>query len=249
MRIAILGDIHSNIEALEAVVAALSSRQIDHWVQVGDIVGYGADPIACLDLVRELGCVVSIGNHDAAVIEELNTDYFNNYARAAIDWTRQQLRPEDFAYLRQLPLVVERPDLGYTVVHGSLHLPAQFGYVLATVEALESLAQQRTKIAFVGHSHVPACYMQRADVPRHALDVIYESSFKTVIAPYQRVLVNVGSVGQPRDEDARAAYAVYDTETFEVEVARVTYDFEKTQAKIRAAGLPAVLADRLKLGV
>lgn len=249
MRIAILGDVHSNIEALDAVVAELGKDNIDHWVQVGDIVGYGPDPIACIERIRELGCVVSIGNHDAAVIGQLNTDYFNGYARAAIEWTGEQLREEDFEFLRRLPLVKEAPELGYTVVHGSLYMPAQFGYVQSTVEALESLAQQRTHLAFVGHSHVPACYMQSAGAPRHALDVVFESAFEAQVGQYERVLVNVGSVGQPRDEDPRAAVAVFDTDAKTVEVRRVDYDFATTQKKIRDAGLPTVLAERLSLGV
>lgn len=247
MRIGILGDVHSNLEALTAVVERLKDEPIDHWVQVGDIVGYGADPGPCIELVRSLGCTVCLGNHDAAVVGYMPTDYFNQYARAAIEWTRDQLRPQELDYLRGLPLKVEHTD--YTVVHGSLHLPAQFGYVFSPVEAAESLAEQRTRIAFVGHSHVPAVYMQRKGGTVHDLDVVFESEFEASIDGYARVLLNVGSVGQPRDEDARAAYATYDTETAIVRVVRVVYDIPAAQAKIRAAGLPSVLADRLSLGV
>ena len=247
MRIGILGDVHSNLEALTAAVDRLREQRIDHWVQVGDIVGYGADPIACIELVRALGCTVCLGNHDAAVVGYMPTDYFNQYARAAIDWTRSALRQPDLDYLRGLPLKVEHAE--YTVVHGSLHLPAQFGYVFSPVEAAESLAEQRTRVAFVGHSHVPAAYMQRVGGTVHELDVVFESEFETRIDGYARVLLNVGSVGQPRDEDARAAYAIYDTEAGVVQVSRVDYDIPAAQAKIREAGLPSVLADRLALGV
>jgi diadenosine tetraphosphatase ApaH/serine/threonine PP2A family protein phosphatase len=247
MRIGILGDVHSNLEALTAAVACLRTERIDHWVQVGDIVGYGADPIACIELVRSLGCTVCLGNHDAAVVGYMPTDYFNQYARAAIEWTRATLRPEDLDYIRGLPLKVEHSE--YTVVHGSLHLPAQFGYVFSPVEAAESLAEQRTKVAFVGHSHVPACYLQRRGGTVHDLDVVFESEFETSVEGYARVLLNVGSVGQPRDEDARAAYAIYDTATGSLRIARVDYDIPGAQRKIREAGLPSVLADRLALGV
>jgi diadenosine tetraphosphatase ApaH/serine/threonine PP2A family protein phosphatase len=249
MRIAILGDVHSNIEALDAVVGELRDQGIDHWVQVGDVVGYGPDPIACIERIRELGCVVCVGNHDAAVIGELRTDYFNRYAKAAIEWTMEKLRPEDFDWLRSLPLLREQPQLGYTVVHGSLYMPKQFGYVQSTVEALESLSQQRTHLTFVGHSHVPACYLQKEGMPKHALEVIFKSEFRADVSEHERVLVNVGSVGQPRDEDPRAAYAIFDSDANTVEVRRVAYDFRTTQAKIRDAGLPQVLADRLALGV
>ena len=247
MRIGILGDVHSNLEALNAAIAGLRDERIDHWVQVGDIVGYGADPVACIEVVRELGCTVCLGNHDAAVVGYLPTDYFNQYARTAIEWTRARLRQQDLDYLRGLPLKVEHSE--YTVVHGSLHLPAQFGYVFSPVEAAESLAEQRTRIAFVGHSHVPAAYLQRRGGGVHDLDVVFESEFETAVGDHLRVLLNVGSVGQPRDEDPRAAYATYDTETGVLRVLRTSYDIAAAQAKIREAGLPSVLADRLSLGV
>lgn len=247
MRIGILGDIHSNLEALEAVVDAVRERGVDHWVQVGDIVGYGADPIPCLDLVQHLGCTVCLGNHDAAVLGALDTEYFNAYARAAIDWTREQLRTVDFDYLRKLPYQVEHQE--YTVVHGSQHMPEQFGYVLSKVEAFDSMRNQRTKVTFVGHSHVPALYMQPDPDHPNRLDVLFDAEFEADIRPFCRVLMNVGSVGQPRDEDPRAAYAIYDTETGQASIGRVSYDIAKTQEKIRSAGLPGVLADRLALGV
>ena len=247
MRIGILGDIHSNLEALTVTADRLKEENIDHWVQVGDIVGYGADPIPCIELVRQLGCTICIGNHDAAVVDRLSTDYFNAYARAAIDWTREQLRPSDLEFLRNLPLLVEHDE--YTLVHGSLHMPASFGYVLSIVEAVESLRKQRTRMGFVGHSHVPAIYMQRAGAPVEDLDVIYDAEMEGNVDGYDRVLMNVGSVGQPRDEDPRAAYAVYDTVTGDMKIARVAYDIERAQEKIRSAGLPTVLAERLALGV
>lgn len=248
MKIGVLGDIHSNFEALTAVVSHLREHEsVDHWVQVGDIVGYGADPEACIDLVRELGCVVSIGNHDAAVVDRLDTDYFNAYAKAAIDWTRDRLDRSYLEFLDRLPLLVEHEH--YTVVHGSLHLPEQFGYVISPVEAMDSIRQQRTRVAFVGHSHVPAVYYQERGKPIEKIGYQLDSEIEGHIADYERVLVNVGSVGQPRDEDPRAAYCVYDTDAGSIRIGRVDYDIEAAQAKIRAAGLPSVLADRLALGV
>lgn len=247
MRIGILGDIHSNLEALTAVIEKLREERVDHWVQVGDIVGYGADPIACIEAVRELGCTVCIGNHDAAVVGFLQTDYFNAYARAAIEWTRRQLADRHVEYLRNLPLLVEHQE--YTVVHGSLHMPDQFGYVLSPVEAVDSLRHQRTRVAFVGHSHVPAMYRQRKDRPEHELDVTYDAELEGTLEGFDRTLLNVGSVGQPRDEDPRAAFGLYDSESGEVRIGRVAYDVETAQKKIRAAGLPPVLAQRLALGV
>ena len=246
MRIGILGDIHGNQEALTSTIEALQGESIDHWVQVGDIVGYGAEPRECLAMVQELGCTVCIGNHDAAVVGQLPTDYFNPYARQAVEWTRSQLTAEELKYLGDLPLVVENEH--YTLVHGSLHMPSQFGYVISVVEARESLREQKTAMGFVGHSHVPAIYMER-EGPAGELEVIYAPEVTISTDGCRKVLMNVGSVGQPRDEDPRAAYAIYDTETRQASIRRVEYDIASAQQKIRDAGLPAVLADRLALGV
>src|SRR5262245_8631732 len=244
MRFGILGDIHGNREALTAVVDAMRAEGVDEWVQVGDIVGYGPEPSACIDIVRDLGCVVCMGNHDAAVLGILDTAYFNNFARAAIHWTRGQLRQSDLDYLRSLQLVVQRPL--YTVVHGTLHMPDQFGYVVSSVEARDSLQLQQTFMCFVGHSHVPAIYMQRA---QGQLDVVFQSEAEVSVANHARVLMNVGSVGQPRDEDPRATYAIYDSTTKIAAIRRVKYDIAGVQRKLRQAGLPEMLAHRLSLGV
>jgi diadenosine tetraphosphatase ApaH/serine/threonine PP2A family protein phosphatase len=246
LRIGILGDIHGNIEALDAVLASMRERDVQHWVQVGDIVGYGPEPVRAIEIVRELGCSVCLGNHDAAVVGLLDSEYFNTYARQAIEWTRRQLGPRERDYLQGLPLVVEHRY--YTLVHGTLHMPELFGYVLTPVEAFESLRHQRTKVCFVGHSHVPALYLQRK-VDSGDLEVVYEPEMSVPTLEHERVLMNVGSVGQPRDEDPRAAYAIFDTDTGEASIHRVAYDIPAVQAKIRAAGLPGVLADRLALGV
>lgn len=246
MRIGILGDIHANSEALQAVVAALRRESVDVWVQVGDIVGYGPEPSECIDVVRELGCITCLGNHDAAVLGILDTSYFNNFARAAIHWTVPRMRPSDLEFLRSLQLVERRPE--FTVVHGTLHLPDQFGYVISTVEAIDSLAQQETRLCFVGHSHVPAIYLRRDAAPGELL-VKPQSEVEVSYRGFERVLMNVGSVGQPRDEDPRAAYGLVDTEQQIAAIRRVHYDIAGVQRKIREAGLPEVLANRLALGV
>jgi len=246
MRVGILGDIHGNLEALTAVVDAMRRDGVDRWVQVGDLVGYGPEPSACIDLVRELGCTVCLGNHDAAVLGLLDPAYFNNFARAAIHWTKQVLRPQDLDYLRALQLVVRTAD--YTVVHGTMHLPEQFGYVLSTVEALDSLALQHTHVCFVGHSHVPAIYLDRG-AGHLGIESLHHSEVEVDTSGYRKVLMNVGSVGQPRDEDPRAAYALYDTDTRMAAIRRVAYDIASVQRKIRSAGLPEMLANRLAIGV
>ncbi len=247
MRIGILGDIHSNLEALEAVVRAMRRTGVQHWVQVGDIVGYGPSPSACIDLVRELGCTVCMGNHDAAVLGLLDVDYFNPYARMAIEWTRHNLRTQDFEYLRTLSHVVVSEH--YTLAHGTLHMPEQFGYVISPVEAKESMRRQHTLMGFVGHSHVPAIYIERAGLAPDELEVHYMPEMHASVVGCTKVLMNVGSVGQPRDEDPRAAFGLFDTESGAIAIERVEYDIDSVQRKIRAAGLPEVLARRLEFGV
>lgn len=247
MRIAILGDIHGNAEALRAVVVAAQRDKADVWVQVGDIVGYGPEPSVCIDIVRELKCVTCLGNHDAAVLGLLDTSYFNNFARAAIQWTTPRMRPSDLEFLRSLQLVEVRPP-DFTVVHGSLHMPDQFGYVISQVEAVDSLALQETRLCFVGHSHVPTVYLRR-DGPNQDLVVKPQSEVEVSYREFARVLMNVGSVGQPRDEDPRAAYGLVDTQQQMAWIKRVHYDIAGVQRKIREAGLPDVLANRLALGV
>jgi len=246
MRIGILGDIHSNLEALQAVVAELQDAKIDQWVQVGDIVGYGAQPRECIRIIQDLECTVCLGNHDAAVIGTLPTEYFNLYARQAVEWTAEQLSPDEFDFLRQLPLFVEREQ--FTVVHGTMHLPDQFGYVMSVVEARESLRNQNTRVCFVGHSHVPAVYMQSSEGDDN-IKVAFSPEVTAQTSGAHKVLMNVGSVGQPRDEDPRAAYAIFDTDTGEASIRRVAYDVASAQQKILEAGLPEVLASRLALGV
>jgi len=246
MRIGVLGDIHGNVEALTTVISALREDGVDIFVQVGDIVGYGPEPSRCIELVRELGCVVCLGNHDAAVLDLLDASYFNQFARAAIDWTRDQLSEDDLRFLRGLPLVVRQPP--FTVVHGTMHMPEQFGYVISPVEAIESLQHQDTRLCFVGHSHVPAMYLAQKDNLRD-LRVMMNSEAEVSYKDADLVLMNVGSVGQPRDEDPRAAYAFIDTDEEIACIRRVAYDIPSVQRKILAAGLPDVLANRLSLGV
>jgi diadenosine tetraphosphatase ApaH/serine/threonine PP2A family protein phosphatase len=246
MRIGILGDIHGNAEALRAVVAALRREGVDQWVQVGDIVGYGPEPSVCIDIVRELGCATCLGNHDAAVLDRLDISYFNNFAREAIHWTRPRLRPSDLEFLAGLELVVRKPP--FTVVHGTLHMPEQFGYVFSPVEAFDSLDRQDTLLCFVGHSHVPAIYLRRDSAPED-IHVVPHCEAEISIRGFDRVLMNVGSVGQPRDEDPRAAYGFVDTDLQLAAIRRVHYDIAGVQKKIREAGLPEVLANRLALGV
>ena len=240
MRYGILGDIHSNLEALDTVVAALRKERVDKWISVGDVVGYGADPVRCIEFVKDLKATVVAGNHDYAVCNRLNVDFFNAYAREAVLWTRKQLSREQMLFLEDLQLTAVL-DGQVSVVHGSLNFPEMFDYIQTSYDAHLSLQALATPVCFLGHSHVPVTFVQGQTVT-YTLDPVIK------LKEGERALVNVGSVGQPRDEDPRAAYAVYDAETRTVEIKRIEYDVEGAGRKILEAGLPEILAERIKYG-
>jgi len=244
MKYGILGDLHSNLSALETVLDRMSAESIDRLVSVGDVIGYGAAPRACIDLVREAGAVVVLGNHDAACNDQLDVTYFNNYARAAVDWTKTALRSEDRAWIRTLPLSVHLEHC--SVSHGTLHRPELFDYIQSPADADPSLDEMPLPVCFVGHTHVPVALLRLRDDPTRTA---YTVEALIDVEEAHRALVNVGSVGQPRDEDPRAAYAVFDSEKGRVEIKRVAYDIDREAHRILSAGLPRILADRLYLGV
>ena len=239
MRYGIIADIHSNLEALQAVIAALEDLRVDAYLSTGDIVGYGADPAECIRITRDLGTTVVAGNHDWAVSGRLSLDYFNPYAREAIYWTQERLDEAEVKYLNDLPLIHEVDDI--TLVHGTLYGPENFDYLLTSYDAHLSFQLLKTKLCLVGHSHVPITFV---------LDGTVSFSFEpeTDLSEITKAIANPGSVGQPRDENPKAAFGVYDTETEVITIDRVEYDIEAATSKILRAGLPEVLAERLWLG-
>jgi diadenosine tetraphosphatase ApaH/serine/threonine PP2A family protein phosphatase len=244
MRYGILGDIHGNLSALETVLARLSSERVDRLISVGDIVGYGAAPRECLALVRESGAAVVMGNHDAACIDRLDMLYFNPYAREAVLWTQRILTKDDRAWIEALPLALHLEHC--SVAHGTLYRPELFDYIQSPSDADPSLDIMLLPVCFVGHSHVPVTLLRTKDDPTRTA---YTTDAEVDVEEAHRALVNVGSIGQPRDEDSRAAYAVYDADAGKVWIRRVEYDIEREARRIQQAGLPQMLADRLYLGV
>jgi diadenosine tetraphosphatase ApaH/serine/threonine PP2A family protein phosphatase len=244
MQYAILGDIHANLAALEAVLESLEGEVIDQILQVGDVVGYGAAPGEVIRLLQERDAIVVKGNHDAACVGELDTRLFNANAKAAVDFTLNQLSREDLQWLADLPLLHATDHC--VLAHGTLPDPDRFDYIQSTSEADPSLDALDRPVAFVGHTHVPVTIMRLIESPdRTSYTIDREVNLEeTTVA-----LVNVGSVGQPRDEDCRAAYALYDTATQRIELRRVEYDIEREADRIVRAGLPKMLADRLFLGI
>lgn len=240
MKYAIISDIHANLEAFEAVLKDIEKEGVEKCVCVGDIVGYGANPHECIELVREKCVLCVAGNHDFATIEKTNIEFFNQYARQATLWTRQNITEDDREYLESLPLVADVDDR-FTVVHGTLYAPALFDYIQTTFDAYLSLQVLQKPLCFVGHSHVPISFFLDDAVTYSTEPVI---KLKTGV----KAIINVGAVGQPRDDDPRAAYAVYDTEKNLVVIKRVEYDVEKAVKKIKDAGLPEILGERLRYG-
>ncbi len=244
MKYGVLGDIHGNLSALELAVRRLKCLGAESFISVGDVVGYGAAPRECIALLREIGAHVVQGNHDAAVAGKLELTYFNSYAKDAVLWTRQQMSREELNWICGLPLVLELQHCA--VAHGALHRPERFDYILGVGDAEASLDELRLPVCFVGHSHVPITILRHTEAPNqtsHSPDLTLD------LADCCGALVNVGSVGQPRDEDPRTAFALFDAESGIVEILREEYDIEREATRIRRAGLPSMLADRLYLGI
>ena len=242
MRIAILADIHSNLEALSAVLAdATEHVAVDEVWCLGDTVGYGPDPDACLDTVLSMNHVLVAGNHDLAAVGKISLSDFNPYAAAACRWTTTQLSQEHTEHLASLPLRVEQTS--FTLVHGSPRDPV-WEYVVSLDVAQACFDHFTTAYCVVGHSHIPFICRQGERIAA----LIEAPLGSPVPLGQERLIVNPGSVGQPRDGDPRASYAIYVTEENSLEFRRVPYDLVATQKKMRLAGLPENMAERLKYG-
>ena len=246
MRALVVSDIHSNLEAFDAVLADAEERGgYDIVWFLGDLVGYAADPGPCIERLRSLPNVAIAGNHDHAVTGKLNPDLFNGAARAAALWTADVLTYDELAYLAGLPEV--RTEGDFTHVHGSLRDPVM-EYLLSEPAALATFALMRTPFCLVGHSHYPLVWTETAGGADVAL---LDPTEPLALRADRRVIVNPGSVGQPRDGDWRASYLLYDSNAGDAGMLyhrRVEYDIATAQRKIREAGLPEVLADRLARG-
>ena len=237
-----VSDIHSNLEALKSVISDAESKGgFDEIWSLGDLVGYGPDPVACVDLIRNYQNKSVSGNHDLAAVGRLSLEGFNDHAAAANRWTAQQLRKDQVEYLFNLPLKIELYD--FTLVHGSPRDPI-WEYVVSSDIANISFMHFDTNWCIVGHSHIPF-------VCRPAENDVKWSSFpidSPVLLNPDRMIINPGGVGQPRDGDPRASYVVYDSEVSSLMHCRVEYDIPKTQEKMRQQGLSKFLINRLSLG-
>jgi predicted phosphodiesterase len=242
MPVLVVADVHSNLEALNAVIEdARQQGEINEVWCLGDVVGYGPDPVACIELLQSLDVLCVAGNHDLGAAGAIPLDDFNPYAAAAARWTATQLRPDDVDWLTALPRTLTRGD--FTLVHGSLIEPV-WEYLISGSDAEAHLALQMTPYGLVGHSHLPFLYREddKTTHPRsHATQT-------EALLDGSRFVANPGSVGQPRDGDPRAAYALIDQAAGRMSLHRVEYDYRETQAKMSAAGLPTPLIERLSRG-
>jgi diadenosine tetraphosphatase ApaH/serine/threonine PP2A family protein phosphatase len=244
MRYAVLSDVHANLEALEAVLADLAPRRPDAVLCLGDFVGYGPDPVACVERLRPLLQGAVVGNHDLAAVESQDAlaARFNPYAYEAVLWTRRQLTASVRAYLQGLPHRITLD--GILCVHGSVRDPIE-EYILDTETARASFGAAAFDLCLVGHTHIPVVFIQTgAAVVAEPLP----AGRPLRLHPGRRYILNVGSVGQPRDGDPRAAYLWLDTDAREAVLVRLDYPLARTQQKMRTAGLPGVLAERLAYG-
>ena len=242
MRVVVVADVHANLGALQAVVrAAEAGGAIDGVWCLGDTVGYGAEPGACIALLRSYPLRAIAGNHDLAAVGVVSTDTFNPFAAEAARWTSLELSDFDKAWIQALPRTLVEGD--FTLAHGTLRDPV-WEYLMDSEQAAEHLAVQTTPYGLVGHTHVPMVFLE--DTARDAHEDPPEDG--TLQLGPRRFVCNVGSVGQPRDGDSRAAYGLLDTSERTLAFCRAEYDIEATQAKIVEAGLPFYLAERLSHG-
>jgi len=245
MRYAIISDIHSNLAAFEAVLLDIDERGGAERIWcLGDVVGYGPNPCECIELLQRYDHACVAGNHDWAALGKADLDDFNTEAAAASVWTMKQLGSKEIGYLENLPLSLEEGD--FTLVHGSPREPV-WEYLLSIYSAKISFAYFQTKYCLVGHSHVPLVFELSADGGDCLLHKV--SPDTELRLEENRLIINPGGVGQPRDGDPRASYAIYDSERGVISYYRVTYNIAATQQRMKERGLPQRLIDRLSYGL
>lgn len=237
MRIAFLGDIHSNIEALRSVFEEIQSRKVDEIACTGDIIGYCASPSECIEALVAVSPRIVAGNHDYAAVGKTDFSRFNPLAKAAIEWTSTRLSFGERAFLASLP--VELSFESFKIVHSSPLSPESWHYIRKLTNIYAQFEAFGQRVCFIGHSHKPGLWKTTGFEPAYA------EGAGNVIFLSDRCIVDIGSVGQPRDGDSRSGYVLFDTELFSVEFCRVKYDFSITAERILTAGLPEKLASRL----
>ena len=266
---AILSDIHANVAAFEKVLEKCSDSGVDKFISLGDVVGYNAEPARCVAMLRELKPVARVkGNHDDyAVRGDLELSGFNTNAKIAIKWTHDQLSADDLAYLDEPGYDCSLMECDSSIVHATLDSPESWGYVFDSHHAAASFSYQKSQICFCGHSHVPVAFdrIPFASAGRRMIerlvgwdineanpeaddDFNIADELTVTLEKGHKYLFNIGSIGQPRNSDPRASFAILNTDARTVTRYRIPYDIARTQQKVYDAGLPERLAVRLQLG-
>ncbi len=245
MKIAFISDVHGNLTSLNEALKQIKKSGVDLIYSAGDIVGYGPNPEECVKTFLEYNIQSVFGNHDYAVSHPEIDFRFNAYAKLAVQWTREHLSESSKTYLKDLPMFIEEKEL--TVFHGSLDKESPFSYILMPADAEISFSNMRTQIGFFGHSHVAGCFIKRES---GIIDYIPGISGCVLnIHENEKYLINVGSVGQPRDGNPLGSFCIFDTDKKLVEIKRYQYDIDKVYKLIVDSGLPRFLGERLYSGV
>jgi len=241
MRLAVISDIHANLEALTAVLAHIASESVDEIICLGDIIGYGASPEECIELVGTRCNKILMGNHDHAALGLTDKDYFNTNAKSAIEWTTTRLTKSELQFLASLDFTYRRENAVFT--HANLAHPKEWGYILDEYQAVATFKKMGSaRACFIGHSHVPMAL-------ENSNHIRFLGRFDQFhLNPEKNYIINVGSVGQPRDGINDAAYVIFDTQENFLRLIRVPYDIKTAQKKILNAGLPEFLAERIQYG-
>ncbi len=241
MKAAIISDIHSNLEAVQAVIKDIKKRRIKNIFCLGDVVGYGANPNECAEICFKESDAIIAGNHDWATVDKTDVSNFNKVAAAAIKWTKDNIKPENKKRLQELPLTYRIDSL--LLVHSTPEHPEEWNYLFNLEEFEKQFNFFSEQICFIGHSHIPSAVFQDDN---GYTDFLRENPFP--IIKKRRYIINAGSVGQPRDLDPRACYVIYDGNKNLIEFVRIEYNIPLAGQKIINAGLPEILSDRLLVG-
>lgn len=238
----LFSDIHSNLEALEEFARIVKREKPDKVLCLGDIVGYAANPKECIEITQKISQSILAGNHDWATAGRFPLNYFNDYALKAVSWTQKKLGVQEKDFLKQLELLRSEDD--FTMVHSRLDSPEDFGYIFTLRDALPTFRRMPGDICFIAHTHIPAVFS--FDLKNQEFSFIQPEEFS--LGKNKKFIINVGSIGQPRDGDKRACFCIYDNEKRRVKFFRFDYNIRETQTKIINEGLPLILAERLNRG-
>lgn len=244
MKVAFVSDIHSNIEAFSTALSIIKNRRIDKIISCGDIVGYGPDPEEAVNLYKENNIIGVRGNHDAGAVGDSILYEFNEYAKLALLFTKRNISQSSENLLKALPTLLQEKE--FTVFHGFPNPKNPFKYILSEFDVVEAFSYITTPVSFYGHTHVPCICRLSPDNKLEVFPAHKQTKYK--LEKNYKYMINVGSVGQPRDGNPKGSFVIFDTEEYTIEFVRFSYDIEKVYSKIIERKLPSYLGERLFTG-